>query len=159
MLIWLEGAPQFQVDSDVQLPAYIDKIITCHKQPSELELLNLVNRQVHRHSHTCRENTKTQCRFNYPQPPMKHTMILYPLDKDVADNEFKMHKGNWQTIKGYLDNMKEGEDISFDQLLINMSMTEEKYLLPIRSSTPIVFLKRNPNELRINNYNPACLSA
>ena len=161
MLIWLEGAPQFQVDSDVQLPAYIDKLITCHKQPSELELLNLVNRQVHRHSHTCRENTKTQCRFNYPQPPMKHSMILYPLDKDVADNEFKMHKGNWQTIKGYLDNMKEGEDISFDQLLINMSMTEEKYLLPIRSSlnTPIVFLKRNPNELQINNYNPACLSA
>ena len=54
-------------------------------------------------------------------------MILYPLDEDPDDNEFKMHKGNWQTIKRYLNNMKEGEDISFDQLLINISVTEEKY--------------------------------
>lgn len=58
---------------------------------------------------------------------MKHAMILNPLDEDPDDNEFKMHKGNWQTIKRYLNNMKEGEDISFDQLLINISVTEEKY--------------------------------
>ena len=57
--------------------------------------------------------------------------------------------------------MKEGEDISFDQLLFELNLTEENYLLAISSSlnTPTVFLKRNPNELRINNYNPACLSA
>ena len=73
---------------------------------------------------------------------MKHAMILYPLDEDPDDNEFKMHKGNWQTIKRYLSNMKEGEDISFDQLLINISVTEEKYQRSIRSSlnTPTVFL-------------------
>lgn len=127
MLTWREGAPQFQVDSDVQLTACIDKIKTCQKGTDDPELLNLVNRQVDRHSHICRKNTKTQCRFNCPQPPMKHAMILYPLDEDPADNEFKMHKGNWQTIKRYLNNMKEGEDISFDQLLINISVTEEKY--------------------------------
>lgn len=71
---------------------------------------------------------------------MKHTMILYPLDKETPDNEIKMHKGNWQTIKNYLDNMKKGEDISFDQLLFNMSPTEEKYLLATSSSleTPSV---------------------
>ena len=61
----------------------------------------------------------------------------------------------------YLDNIKEGEDISFDELLLQLKVTEENYLLAIRSSinTPTVFLKRNPNELWINNYNPACLSA
>lgn len=124
-----------------KLTAYIDKIITCRKPADDPQLLNLVNRQVHRHSHTCSKNTKSQCRFNYPQPPMKHTMILYPLDKETPDNEIKMHKGNWQTIKNYLDNMKKGEDISFDQLLFNMSATEEKYLLTISSSlkTPSVF--------------------
>ena len=31
MLIWLQGAQQFQVENDVQLTAYIDKIKTCHK--------------------------------------------------------------------------------------------------------------------------------
>jgi len=47
--------------------------------------------------------------------------------------------------------MKDGEDIFFDQLLFDMSVREEKYLLAISSSlnTPTVFLKRNPNELRI----------
>ena len=91
MLIWLQGAPQFQVENDVELTAYIDKIITCHKPADNPELQNLVNRQVHTHSHTCRKNTKSQCRFNCPQPPMKHTMILYPLDKDTPDDEIKMH--------------------------------------------------------------------
>ena len=57
--------------------------------------------------------------------------------------------------------MKDGENISFDQLLLNMNITEENYLLAISSSlnTPTVFLKRNPDELRINNYNASCLSA
>ena len=149
MLIWLRGAPQFQVESDVQLTAYIDKIITSHKPADDPELQNLVNRQVHGHSHTCHRNTKSQCRFNYPQPPMKQTTILYPQEKDTPNDEMKMHKGNWQAIKNYVDNVKEGEDISFDQLLFNMSATEEKYSLAISSSlnTPTLFLKRNPNDL------------
>ena len=42
-----------------------------------------------------------------------------------------------------------------------LNITEENYLLAIRSSlnAPTIFLKRNYNEVRINNYNPACLSA
>lgn len=57
--------------------------------------------------------------------------------------------------------MKEGEDISFDELLLALKVTEENYLLAVRSSLNVarVFLKRSPNELRINNYNPACLRA
>ena len=57
--------------------------------------------------------------------------------------------------------MKEGEDITFDQLLVNLKLTEQNYLLAVQSSlkTPTIFLKRKPNELRINNYNAQCLSA
>ena len=42
-----------------------------------------------------------------------------------------------------------------------MKITEENYLLAVRSglNSATIFLKRQPNELRINNYNPACLSA
>ena len=50
--------------------------------------------------------------------------------------------------------IKEGEDISFDELLLKLKVTEENYLIAIRLSvtpnTPTVFLKRNPNELQIN---------
>ncbi len=56
---------------------------------------------------------------------------------------------------------KEGEDITFDQLLEELDVSEHEYVLAIRSSIncPTIFLKRNPNELRINNYNFACLHA
>ena len=161
MLLWLENVPQFQEDSDNDVTAFIDKIITCQKPIDNVELLNLVNRQVHRHSHTCRENTSSPCRFNYPQPPMKQTMILYPLDEETSDSEMRMHKDNWKLIKTCLDENKDDEDITFDELLSKLNITEENYLLAIRSSlnTPTIFLKRNYNEVRINNYNPACLSA
>ena len=59
----------------------------------------------------------------------------------------------------HLDEMKEGEEIFFDELLLSLKVTEENYLLAVSSSlnAASVFLKRSPNELRINNYNPACL--
>lgn len=57
--------------------------------------------------------------------------------------------------------MKEGEDITFDQILVNLIITEEDYISTIYSSldAPNTFLKRNSKELRINNNNPICLSA
>ena len=60
-----------------------------------------------------------------------------------------------------LNDLKEGEDITFDQLLKDLDVTEQNYILAIRSSLnrPTIYLKRKPNELRINNYNAACLSA
>ena len=142
---------------------FIDKIITCQKPIDNLELLNLVNRQVHRHSHTCRKNTKSECRFNYPQPPMRQAQILLRLDSDTPQNEVKMHKDRWKSIKKHLSDIKDDQDtnISFGQLLLDLNVIEESYLLAVRSSlkAPTVFLKRNPNELCINNYNPACLNA
>ena len=159
MLIWLENAPTFGVDFDCDVVSFIDKIITCEKPTDNEELLRLVNRQIHRHSHTCRKKSKRVCRFNYPQPPMRSTQILYPLH--VEDNELKEHKNVWEFVKKHLNDMKEGQDITFDQLLFNLKLTEQDYLLAVRSSlkAPTTFLKRKPNELRINNSNAACFCA
>ena len=159
MLIWLEDTLIFGVDNDIEVIEFIDKIISCKRPTDNPELDKLVNRQVHRHSHTCRKKSKAQCRFNYPQPPMRSTKILYPLDVDVENS--KKHKNVRKSVKNHLNELKEGEDITFDELLMKLDITEENYLLAIRSglNTPTIFLKRQPNELRINNYNPACLSA
>ena len=149
ILIWLEDAPEFGKDSDAKVTSFIDKIITCQKPIDNLELLNLVNRQVHRHSHTCRKNAKSECRLNYPQPPMRQTQILLPLDSEMPQNEVKMHKDRWKSIKKHLSDIKDDQDtnISFGQLLIDLNVIEESYLLAVRSSlnAPTVFLKRNPN--------------
>jgi hypothetical protein len=52
MLLWLENAPTFGEDSDCDVVSFIDMIITCEKPTENPDLLALVNRQVHRHSHT-----------------------------------------------------------------------------------------------------------
>ena len=86
MLIWLDNAPVFGVDKDKDedVVAYIDHIITCRKPESDPELQDLVNRQTHQHSHTCRKKSKNICRFNYPRPPIRCTqfftlLIVIPL--------------------------------------------------------------------------------
>ena len=64
-------------------------------------------------------------------------------------------------MKNKLNDFKEGKDITFDELLQELDVSERQYILAIRSSlnSPTIFLKRSPNELRINNYNPTCLRA
>ena len=79
MLIWLENAPQFQSDTDADVTAFIDKLITCEKPSNIPELLGLVNRQIHRHSHTCRKNRHTNCRFNYPTTANEHDKDTVPI--------------------------------------------------------------------------------
>ena len=73
----------------------------------------------------------------------------------------KQHKENWKTIQKQLNDLKEGELVTFNELLVKLGVTENNYRLAIRSTlnSPTIFLKREPNELRINNYNPACLKA
>ena len=161
MLIWLEDAPVYRCNNDSDVTTFIDKIITCKKPDNDPELVLLVNRQMHRHCQTCRKKSKAECRFNFPQPPMKSTTILHPLGNDVSETEVRKHKDTWKNISKHLNDMKEGEDITFDQLLINLNVTEQNYYLAIQSSlnSPTIFLRRNPNELRVNNYNSACLKA
>ena len=161
MLIWLEGAPVFGVDKDEHVVAYIDSIITCSKPDDNTELLDLVCRQTHRHSHTCRKQRGKICTFNYPQPPVRSTKIPYPLEENTSPILVKSSKELWKKIKNTLNDLKEGKDISFDELLKEFEVSERQYILAIRSSLncPTIFLKRSPNELQIDNYNPTCLLA
>jgi hypothetical protein len=107
------------------------------------------------------KKSKADCRFNYPQPPMRTTHILYPLDDDTSQTLIRNRKVLWKDIKNKLNDLKEGKDITFDQLLEELGVSEHEYILAIRScfSCPTIFLKRGPKELIINNYNPACLLA
>ena len=134
MLIWLEDAPVYGCDEDEDVTSFIDKIITCER-PSGQELGLIVNRQIHRHCQTCRKKSKkAECRFNFPQPPMKSTSILYPLGNNMSQNEIRKHKDMWKDISKHLNDMQEGEEITFDQLLINLNVTEQNYYLAIQMS-------------------------
>ena len=79
MLIWLEDAPVpvygCDDDSTCVVTSFIDEIITCKKSDNNPELEHLVSRQIHKHCQTCRKKSKAECRFNFPQPPIKSTSI------------------------------------------------------------------------------------
>ena len=93
---------------------------------------------------------------------MPRTIILKPLEECHHDEkETKLMKENSEKIKQVLDGMKCGEDISFEDFLKKLGLTEESYILAIRNTLKrdTLFLKRSPSEIRINNYNTHLLQA
>ena len=113
-----------------------------------------MNVQYHKHPHTCYKKYKKgskvikERRFGYNKPPMKATKILLPLEE--KDNEhIKTHKDNYKSIKSFINKVtKKDEDMTFEQVLEKLELTEDEYILALRSSLkgPKVFLRRNLNE-------------
>ena len=73
---------------------------------------------------------------------MRSSQILYPLDDDTSQTVIKSKNELWKDIKIKLNDLKEGEDITFDQLLKELDVSERDYVLAIRSSIncPTIFL-------------------
>ncbi|VDI54623.1 Hypothetical predicted protein [Mytilus galloprovincialis] len=157
----IRGSPpyfeQFCEDSDDDVCAYIDRFITCRlPDESESELFDLVSLQSHKHTKTCRKKGKKTCRFGFPKPPLKKTTILHPLEPpNFSKDEIARHKSVWISIKKELDNIGDDENTTICLLLDKLELTYEKYILAIRASikSSTVFLKRSPQEVRVNNYN------
>lgn len=55
----------------------------------------------------------------------------------------KQHKGTWKTIRKQLYDLKEGESITFGELLVKLKISESDYRLAVRSAlnSPTVFVK------------------
>ena len=161
-LFCIKNAPQYEKDSNEKVVTFVDKFITCHKPNRTSEMEDLVNLQMHRHAKTCKKGGNKICRFNFPIPPMPKTMILKRFDDSYYDEQKnKVIKENSEKIKVVLDNMKFGEDITFEDFLKKLQLTQESYLLAIRYTLKrdTLFLKRLPSEIRINSYNTHFLQA
>ncbi|XP_065931772.1 uncharacterized protein [Magallana gigas] len=161
MLIWVENAPIFEVDSVEDITTFIDRHTTCAKNE---QISQLVNYQTHRHARTCKKKGKNICRFNFPLPPMPKTTILLPLDQNELDGNPDVEK-NYLKICEVLNEIKLDQSgchfTSFENFLSKLNMSEEMYKIAIRSSlkTPKVFLERKVSEIRINAYNQTLLKA
>ena len=59
---------------------------------------------------------------------MRETVIMYPFDVDeIPQNELKAHKQSWKNLKQHLNDLKEGRDITFDELLSEIHLNEENF--------------------------------
>ena len=160
-LLWISDVPVYGKDELIDVINYIDRILTCQRTWNESSVDSLVDFQVHKHTKTCKKQfrKRTVCRFDFPKLPMPSTVILDPL---VGDEDTKKHAENFTQVKTVLSKFKPGqESMTFEQFLSNVNLDFDSYILAVRSSlkTSTVFLRRQPTEVRVNNYNLHCLKS
>ena len=147
-LVWVKDAPKIESIEDYpSVERYVDKHISCSVNVSERQK-KYVELQIHRHSKTCRKKGRPVCRFGYPIPPMTRTMVLDPIC-DGTDEQQKLY----QKIKAFIDT-EECQKLSIQEMFDALNISEDTYISAVRSSLqkPKLFLKRNPNECRVNGY-------
>jgi len=179
-MYWIEGAPVYEPDEESshdnseECVQFIDTYITTKRfieagvegmtteeKERQEEMLKLQAYQLHKCTKSCKKQTKKGfiCRFGFPLPPMKETVILGPLDS--KNTNFKTALANYTRIQDTLilyGRDFEG-DIPMDTFLQSLDLSYEEYILAIRSSLNRhkVFLKRSTNAAFINAYNETLL--
>lgn len=159
MFIWFspsEELPKYDIDSRSSKQTcinFIDQFISCQK----LENDPYIGYQMHRHTHTCykTKGKNKKCRFDIPHPVLSSTHILDPLEEDELPLRAEAKK-NYKAIKELMEKLfKEPAYLSFENILAQLHLTEQQYVLAIRSSLkkPRVFPKRTSLEVAINAYN------
>ncbi len=92
---------------------------------------------------------------------MDRTRILIPLHIDDDEEVVKKAKKKWKEIYKYLQDLGMAQDVmmTFEEFLTEMNVTEEDYILAVRSSIlqTKMFLQRRVCEICINNYMKHCL--
>ena len=160
MVVWIAGAPKLENATFDEITTFVDKYITCAKAPANnTEKEELVSRQKHTHTSTCKKNSHSRCRFNYPQPPFPETTILDPLPED--DPNYKELSAKWTAIHNELEKMTKGTDCTFAEFLEHLDLTYDDYKRCIQTNlrARTMFLKRTVHELSINNYNDSIMMA
>ena len=155
MLVWVENAPTLDSNSEGEIVEFVDQYLTCSAEKNET--LELVKLQTHKHSRTCRKKGKPICRFGFPLPPLPRTMLLYPLEEEV-----EKYKKKSTELQKDMNEFQENVEMTFDDFLNKIAkMDFEDYIRCIRSSlrAPKVFLRRKPQEMRINLFNENMLLA
>ena len=114
----------------------------------------ILSLQQHKHSSYCKRCKS--CRFHFPQPPSSSTVISYP---STVYNELKKRTEVLSKVRKYLIN--NDTDVTIEQLLSNAGVELNDYLKALETSSRgnAIILKREPNECKINNYNPHVMLA
>lgn len=111
----------------------------------------------------CKKKDRT-CRFSFPRPPSSKTLIEKKprLLLKIHTTEFVKRKAeNKHILSGVYDSLqKKNPDLSFDDLLANSQVTEERYLQALKETSckTTIILQRDPLECFVTNYNQDLLS-
>jgi hypothetical protein len=135
-------------------------------EDNDQELYSLVNQlQRHSHSASCRKSDK-ECRFGFPRPISLQTVLSKPPDlKDTLPHLIPVIREHNLKIAGtvnqYIENAENIAEMSCEEDLKDCHIPPKTYqeALSKSSPSPKLHLKREPNAIYINNYNPHLLRA
>ena len=173
----------FNDDQMVILQNFIDTFISCSlKDPSVHHIVKEV--QIHHHSKTCRKYG-SKCRFGFPKYPSEHTIVAQPLVEDNFPSKSDMEK-HLQKLQKVLEKVRKviddmdvhfGKDKLFAQHLMSKITIDDilkhsEIADDIRTSRQLYYealgvskkgkvpvLKRDVQEMWVNNYNPEWILA
>lgn len=89
---------------------------------------------------------------------MSKTQILEPLG-NAEKEKYPNISNDFERISSMLNEMKTGVDLTICEFLRKLELSEEMYIMVLRSTlqTPKLFLKRSLSEIRVNSYNELIL--
>uniref|UniRef100_A0A8C5FK64 ATP-dependent DNA helicase n=2 Tax=Gadus morhua TaxID=8049 RepID=A0A8C5FK64_GADMO len=164
-LIWIEGAPVFEEDSDKTVCDFISKYITAempdpNTQPELHKKVSGVQMHSKTHSKTCIKYLGANCRFGFPKLPSPETMIVRSEECDGEDERTSVATRKLTALNRLLNN-PESESLSLEQILSLCDLTVDQYqdCLRVKAKKSEVVLKRDPKEAYVNGYNPTLLLA
>jgi len=154
IMFWIHQAPKLNESSPEEVAFFVDEHVSWSSQGDEVA--SFVELQQHRHSKTCRKKHKAVCRFRFPKPPMVRTCFLEPLSS--AQNE--QANTNYEKVERFLSDYKDGIDMSYQEFLDALKLTEDEYIDAVQTSInrEAAFLQRQAQEIRLNPYMKHLLS-
>ncbi|XP_031340027.1 uncharacterized protein LOC116168369 [Photinus pyralis] len=174
-VVYLKNAPLFDGTNTTECETFIDKFVSASR--SNVHISDLIKYQVHTHTpiRAAKFNNGNSSKrrrvvdMEFPFFPIRGTRILGPIvsreDNDVDDDSAinrEQAKRDLKIVREYLDGRSaatEEDDVSFDDLLFKLSLSERRYIDAIRSDLTKykVFLKRDVVDSFVNPYNPNIL--
>ena len=157
-LLWVDGAPKLDIDSDEDVCAFIDEyvsgIIPDSTDISKKYIGKLVRQyETHRHSSYCRR--RHACRFGFPKAPSPRTIICREPTDDV-DKDIAVQTSTDILSRVYAAvNDVDGESRSLVDVLEEIGVSEDAYVEALKVSRKgnNVILKRDPRDVFTNGCN------
>ncbi|RVE55402.1 hypothetical protein OJAV_G00236690 [Oryzias javanicus] len=161
MMVWAEGAVDPEKDDDQTICAFVDRYISGrlpdpNRKPELYKKVSELQKHSRNHTPTCFKSVNSGCRFGFPKPPSRHTMISRPPE----NNDTQTAKVKLRPLNQLL-NEPEAASMTLDELLSRCNLTLDEYetcLQSMNKKTSII-LKRDPKDSWINGYNPYLLEA
>ena len=162
-LLWVKDSPKINQDGDEIVCQFVDKYITAQipelTNRTKCDIVLMKHLQKHVHSDYCRRNNS--CRFGFPKPPSKETLISRPPNGENKDQIIKEAKDILTKVQYFLSRRDiEIENMSMEKMLEIIGVDIDDYInaLQISMKGTTVILKCSIQDAFINGLNSDILA-